>query len=321
MKLTVIIINYKTPDLTADCLHTLAVEQTTVPGLRVILVDNASNDGSVPILEALIQHQNWSAWITLLPLPVNLGFAGGNNVGMGYALTQTPQPDLVLLLNSDTLVHAGCLARVRARMAQDASIGVLSCHVLNADGTVQNVCRRMPRPDRETLRALGLAYALPRLFGWADLEDDDWDRRTTARDVEWVGGAFMCIRTQVIHQLGGLDAGFFFYGEDMEFCHRVRRAGWRVFFDPAGTITHLGGASSDTTRLADRRRNVLRWQARFLVQRKCYGPLAERVMIQVYRLGFLMRYCWSRIRRGRQDEHTLEMGAMLEDMRAARAAM
>lgn len=318
MHLAVIIINYKTPQMTGDCLRSLARERQAGEEFRVALVDNASDDGSVEHLRGVIDREGWAGWIDLLAQPRNLGFAGGNNAGLAHALEGSPAPDLILLLNSDTLVHPGCLAACRERIGQDAAIGVLSCNVLNADGSVQNVTRKLPRPLIETLRALGLAYAWPGLFGWADLEDPHWDRRTTAREVEWVGGAFMCVRTAVITQVGGLDEDFFFYGEDMEFCHRVQKAGWRVFFDPAGTITHFGGASSDQTRLEDRRRNVLRWQARFLVQRKCYGPWAERWVAAMYLLGSAMRKYWLLLRHGPAIPRYQGAANALEDIRAAR---
>ena len=180
----------------------------------------------------------------------------------------------MLLLNSDTLVHPGCLRAALERMRRTPDLGVLSCMLRNRDGSVQNVCRRLPTPLRETVRVLGLPYLFRRAFAWADLEDKGWDRETTARDVEWVGGAFMLIPTALLRQIGGLDESFFFYGEDIEFCHRMWRHGLRVFFDPAGSITHFGGGSSDPTRLADRRKEILIWKARFHVQRQCYGVWA-----------------------------------------------
>lgn len=274
MSVAIIIINFRTPDYTIDCLESLDRVRDEAPGLHVWLVENASGDDSLPRLRDYLAGPGRAGWITLLPQEKNLGFAGGNNAALRRILADPAAPDHVLLLNSDTLVHPGCLRASLDRMRRAPDIGVLSCMLRNRDGSVQNVCRRLPTPLRETARALGLPYGLPRLFGWADLEDRGWDRETTARDVEWVGGAFMLIPTALLRQIGGLDESFFFYGEDMEFCHRVWRSGRRVFFDPAGAITHFGGGSSDATRLADRRRQTLRWIARLHVQRVCYGRLA-----------------------------------------------
>lgn len=275
MNLSVLIINFRTPQYSIDCLASLVPEREDVPNLRVLLVDNASGDDSVPRLRDAIAQNDWGDWVELLPQDKNLGFAGGNNVAIRKVLESGADDDLALLLNSDTLVHRGCLKACIARMDAMRDIGILSCMLRNRDGSVQNVCRRFPSPGRETVRAIGLPYVFRGSFEWAELEDAHWDREKTARDVEWVGGAFMMLRVGTLRRLGGLDDSFFFYGEDIEFCHRMHRNGLRVFFDPTGSITHFGGGSSDPTRLADRRREILIWRARFHVQRSCYGALAS----------------------------------------------
>ena len=284
--LAIIIINFRTPHYTIDCLASLAPERATVPGLQVVLVENASGDDSAPRIQAAIAENGWSEWVTFLPQDKNLGFAGGNNAGLRHVMALPSPPEYVLLLNSDTLVHAGCLKASLGRMQREPDIGILSCMLRNRDGSVQNVCRRFPSPGRETVRALGLPYVFRGAFEWAELEDANWDRETTARNVEWVGGAFMLLRTETVRRLGGMDESFFFYGEDIEFCHRMWRNGLRVFFDPAGAITHFGGGSSDSARLANRRKEVLIWKARFHVQRQCYGPLAAAWIRLLYILVF-----------------------------------
>jgi N-acetylglucosaminyl-diphospho-decaprenol L-rhamnosyltransferase len=139
-----------------------------------------------------------------------------------------------------------------------------------------------------------LPWRLPRLFGRLDCEDAGWDRRTQARDVDWLGGAFLFVRAAVVRRLGGLDERFFFYGEDIEFCHRVRRAGHRVHFDPVATTVHLGGQSSDPTRMAARLRNANIWRARYMVQRMCYGRAAAGAVraMDVVALSFRCAALW-----------------------------
>ena len=132
-------------------------------------------------------------------------------------------------------------------MTNDQSIGTMSCLVKNADGSPQNVSRTFPTPLREFIRCFGLPWSFPRLFGWADTDDLTWDRETECRDVDWLGGAFLMIRGDLIRQIGLLDEDFFFYGEDIEFAHRVRKAGYRRFYQATpGSITHLGGGSSSS---------------------------------------------------------------------------
>lgn len=292
MNVAVIVINFRTPDYTIACLASLEPERARVPGLRVTLVENASGDDSLERINAAIAERGWSSWVEVLPQSRNLGFAGGNNAGLRHVLAASPAPDYLLLLNSDTLVHPGCLAACLERMRNMPDIGILSAMLRSRDGSVQNVCRRFPTPWRETVRAIGLPYVFRGAFEWAELEDAGWDRETTARDVEWVGGAFMLLHADTVRRLGGMDESFFFYGEDIEYCHRMHRNGLRVFFDPAGAITHFGGGSSDATRLHNRRKEVLIWKARFHVQRVCYGPLAALWLRLLYIFVFTAKVAW-----------------------------
>ena len=288
--LAVVVLNFRTPEITIDCLKTLAPEAAGDAGLRVVLVDNASGDDSVPRIRAAIAENGWdSGWLDFRAFEKNLGFAGGNNAILREYLARPDCPEYLLLLNSDTLVHGGCFEYCRKAMDADPRVGALSCQLFNRDGSVQNVCRLFPRPDREFVRAFGLPWMVPSLFGWADLEDLGWDRKAGARDVEWVGGAFMMLRAKALREAGVLDEGFFFYGEDCELCHRLRKAGWRIRFDPGASIVHLGGASSDGQRMRNRMKDILTWKARFRVQRMCYGSLAEKVSRAAYIVSFALR--------------------------------
>lgn len=289
----VIVLNFRTPKITIDCLHTLEKEVSRSPGIRVILVDNDSGDDSVDLIRDAIRQNGWGrGWLDFRPFEKNLGFAGGNNAILRDLLASPVCPKYLLLLNSDTLVHEGCLDYCRLLMDRDPKIGAMSCQLFNRDGSVQNVCRLFPRPDRETARALGLPWIFPSLFSWADLEDSGWDRTKEARDVEWVGGAFMMLRATALRETGVLDEDFFFYGEDCELCYRMHRHGWRVRFDPGNSIVHLCGASSDGQRMRNRTKDILTWKARFLTQKKCYGSLASWWIRTLYIVSFGIRKCW-----------------------------
>lgn len=302
MNLLIVIINYRTPRVTLDCLASLAGQIADVPGAGVILIDNASGDDSIPLLADAIQRNGWESWVTLVPSAVNRGFAGGNNLAFDRLL-DFPDAQYVLLLNSDTIVQPSVLRYTIEKMDADPSIGILSCLLLNPDQTVQNTARRLPNPLRLAAYSLGLPWSLPKLFAWADLEDPAWDRRGEARDVDWVGGAFMLIRRKVIDRIGGLDTGFFFYGEDAEFCRRAWKNHWKVHYDPAVAVIHLAGASSDPSRVDPRERDALRWQARYLLQRRCYGLAAEIFIRAVDITSSALRYLKLLVR-GRK--HTAE---------------
>lgn len=266
--LLVVIVNFRTPKLTIDCLRTLCPEVPTIPGgMRAVVVENGSGDDSAARLGAAIDEHGWRSWATLAVSDVNRGFSGGNNWGV----RQSPPSRHLLLLNSDTLVEPGCLRHCYDRLEADPTIGAMSCHLKNADGSTQIACRRLPTPLRSAITASGLAWRFPRLLGWADTEDPGWDRAAESREVEWIGGAFLWTRGEFYRSTGGLDEDFFFYGEDIEYCHRLRKAGYRIVHDPAVAITHLGGASSRPASQETEMTRINRWTARYLVQRKCYG--------------------------------------------------
>jgi N-acetylglucosaminyl-diphospho-decaprenol L-rhamnosyltransferase len=286
LSLLIVIVNYRTPELALDCLASLAGQVGQIPGSRVVVVDNASPDSSADILAAALEARQWTAWASLVRSSHNLGFAGGNNLGLK---SLRDSDEFVLLLNSDTLAGPAVLSHCRDQMLAQPKIGVMSCLLKNPDGSVQNAARKFPAPIASAAYCLGLPWLAPRAFAWADLEDPSWDRLTTQRDVDWIGGAFMFIRAQLIRTLGGLDEDFFFYGEDLEFCHRAHKAGYRVFYDPATWIVHLGGASSDPSKVAAAQRNVYAWQGKYLVQKKCYGRLAALLARGVDILAYSLR--------------------------------
>jgi GT2 family glycosyltransferase len=291
-ELHIIVLNFRTPAYTVACLKSLESEMPSVPGTMVHLIDNGSGDDSVPVIEGEIAQHAWSDWLRFIPLPKNLGFAGGNNVLMREILGMADAPEFVLLLNSDTVVHPGCLKSCLAAMKNNPEVGAMSCLLRNGDGSVQNEARRFPRPDRETVRAIGLPWLAPKLFSWANLDDSSWDRATTIRNVEWIGGAFLLVRTAVLRQVGVLSDEFFFYGEDIEFCYRIHLGGWKIQHNPCGSITHYGGASSGETHIRNHARDLLTWNARFLVQKLCYGKVASIWMRIVYIKIFGLRTLW-----------------------------
>ena len=288
--LTIIVLNFRTPDITIDCLRTLAPEAAINPGMRVILVDNASGDDSIATIKAAIAQNGWDApWLDFRPLEKNLGFAGGNNLILREQMNLPEPPKYLLLLNSDTLVKPGCIATCAVIMDQNPGVAAFSCMLRNSDGSVQNVCRRFPHPFLAAISAFGFPWLMPRLFRWADMDDEGWDRTAGPRDVDWIGGAFFLTRTAALRETGLLDEEFFFLGEDCEWCHRIRKHGWRIHFDPSAEIIHLGGASSEATRVRNFTKNVHVWKARFLVQRKCYGSLAESALRGIYLAMFALR--------------------------------
>ncbi len=296
--LLVVIVNYRTPELTISCVESLRSAALELPGLQAVIVDNGSEDGSMEQLRLALSDPSLSPWTKLVEVGENLGFSGGCNRGW----REGPESEFVLLLNSDARLNEGAISYCVAKMRREADIGAMSCRLDNEDGSIQNVTRKFPTPYRLLATSSGLARRFPKLFPGADVEDLDWDRASTARDVDWIGGAFLMLRGDLIARVGLLDEDFFFYGEDIEICHRVWKNGYRCHYDPAVTTMHLGGASPSRKGALNHWRTQQLWGARYLVQRKCHGRLAELAV----RLPETLLWMTRAVRRGMQfgrDSH------------------
>jgi GT2 family glycosyltransferase len=131
------------------------------------------------------------------------------------------------------------------------------------------------------------------------------------RDCNWLGGAFQFIRRRALAEVGLMNEAFFFYGEDIEFCWRFWRGGWRVHYDPAVSITHLGGSSSDPARLPAKMRSLYMWQARYMVQRRCYGRTAAWTVRGADILAFTLRKTKMWLCGRRRTEHYRDVSEAL----------
>lgn len=232
--LSVVIVSYRTCDQVADCLASLYTGGLS--GLRspeVILVDNASGDGTVE------RVRREFAQVCVVDSPENLGFARANNRGIAQTRGRN-----VLLLNPDTLVPEGALKWcVDYLDAQRPEVGAMTCRVQSPDGSLQPACsRRLITPWGECSRALGL----DRIFSKSPFFNPEpipgWDR-SDERPVPCILGAFMLIRREALQRVGGLDEDYFLMYEDTDWCKRAGNAGYEIRYWPGAFITHIGGQS------------------------------------------------------------------------------
>lgn len=221
--LSVIIVSWNARDYLAACLRSLG-ENGLGDRMEVIVVDNASSDGS----PALVREQFPAA--LLVETGANLGFARGNNVGIGRAKGRW-----LALVNSDVELLPGCLRRMVDYLEANPRVGMLGPRVLNTDRTIQRSCRNFPSLGRLALRALGADNLFPSITYP--------DCRAT-RPVDVLSGCFWMARREAVEQVGGLDEGFFMYSEDVDWCRRFAAAGWGVVFLAEAEAVHHGGASS-----------------------------------------------------------------------------
>lgn len=235
-KLAIIILNYKTPDLVVDCLNSL--QNQIEPGIDVVVVDNASNDGSVERIEQEISLNTWESWCRVLPSPINGGFAAGNN----YAL-KSIDADAYILLNSDTIVLPNAIKELLHAMELYPNAGLIGPGCVNQDGNKDLSTFHFIRPITEFIRSASTG-PISRLLRRYDVPFLTTD---SAVEPEWIGFACILIRHEVIEQVGMLDEGFFMYFEDVDYCQRVRKAGWTIVYWPKAKIIHLLGGSSKFT--------------------------------------------------------------------------
>jgi GT2 family glycosyltransferase len=199
---------------------------------EVIVVDNASSDSSADMIRSEFPRAE------LIANAENRGFAAANNQAITVAKGR-----YVLLLNSDTIVVDGALDEVVAFADLHPEAGIVTCRVLNKDWTLQPTCFMFPSVLNMFLWAtyLSKVFATSRFFG---RERMVWWHRDDVREVDVATGCFMLVRRQAIEQVGLLDERFFMYGEETDWCHRFKKAGWRILFTPDAEIIHLGGAST-----------------------------------------------------------------------------
>jgi GT2 family glycosyltransferase len=228
---SVLIVSFNTRDVLNECLRSLeAVRQDL--SLEVIVVDNASRDGSVAMLQARYPQ------VKVIASPVNLGFGRANN--RAY---QEASGRYIVLLNSDAFLHPDALAVSIQKMEQHPLVGLGGGQLLSRDGALQPSARMFPSLLNHLLVMSGLSDKFPksRFFG---RPDRTWADPLHDAEVEWVPGAYSIIRNEAIRSVGFFDPAFFLYYEEVDLCKRIRQAGWKVMYWPDIRVVHIGGESS-----------------------------------------------------------------------------
>lgn len=237
------IVNYRTGALVVDCLASLETEVAGMPGLRIIVIDNASGDDSCARIEAAIASNGWSGWAKLVRAPRNGGFAYGNNLAIEEAAKGLEAPELTWLLNPDTRVVPGAAAALASFMRRHPKAGIAGSGLLTAEGIPWPYAFRFPTILAEMERGLRLGI-VTRL-----LRNHQLLRRMedVTAPVDWVSGSSMVIRSAVFDGIGPMDEAYFLYFEETDFCQLARRAGWECWYVPEAKVLHLAGASTGIT--------------------------------------------------------------------------
>lgn len=230
--LSIIVLSFNTKELLRECLA--SIKKNAPPTLRseLIVVDNASIDGSADVVRSEFPK------ITLIENKENVGYTKGNNMAIKKAKGR-----YVLFLNTDTVVHKNTLETMVDFMDEYKDAGTATCRVELPNGKLDDSCHRgFPTPWRALLHFTGLSKLFPNSMllngyhlGWRDLNK--------IHQIDSCSGAFMIVRRSAGEEVGWWDEDFFWYGDDLDFCYRLKKKGWKVYFVPTVKILHYKGVS------------------------------------------------------------------------------
>lgn len=306
-RLLIVILNYRTPDLTIDCLRSLAQEIQFLPDAHTVITDNASGDDSVAKITAAIATEGWSQWATFLPLERNGGYAFGNNAAISPALNSAMPPEYFLLLNPDTIVRPNAIQILVNFMDTHPKVGIAGSRLEDPDGTPQQSAFRFHSIWSELDYGVRLGVLSKLLSNWiASPPVPEAPCQT-----DWVAGASMIVRREVFESVGLLDEAYFMYYEEMDFCWQAKQAGWSCWYVPESRVVHLVGQSSGVTdtKIKPKRRPTYWFDSRRRYFLKNYGWFYTALADIVWASGFAS---W-RIRRILQNKQDSDPPQFLRD--------
>ena len=268
---TVVVVSYNSEAELPACLSALAAQEGV--DARVVVVDNASHDRSA----ALVRNDFPSA--ELIVNPVNTGFGRANN-----QILERAETDFAALVNPDAYLPSDALLTCVQHLEQHPRTAIVSTRLVNVDGTTQVSCHDFPTLTNMLGETLRLDRVLPR---WRAVSEYRWTAAAheLPQRPDWIQGSFLVVRTQAIREVGGLDPDFFMYGEELEWCFRLRARGWEIDYLPEPRVAHVGGASASKE---PGRMFVEHWKGRVRFFQKHRGPFGEagvRVLLGASCLG------------------------------------
>lgn len=269
--ISVVIVSWNTREYLKACLRSVYADQ---PDVEVIVVDNASTDGSADMVE----HEFPQA--KLIRNADNYGFARAANQGI-----KASSGRYVLLLNPDSKVCPGALKALVEFADSHAEGGLFGPKILNADGSLQSSCRRFPSPQAALFRNTFLGRLFPKNRYVAEYLMAEWDH-STPREVDWLSGAALMLRRSMLDEIGLLDERFFMYCEDVDIAYRAKQAGWKAFYFPGATVVHFLAKSSDQ---APNRMIWLFHRSMYAFFKKHYAPKWSAILRLIVPIGVFAR--------------------------------
>lgn len=262
MNLAVVIVNFRTPSLTLDAVNSV-IPQLQIND-RIYVVDAHSQDDSVTRLTTALAT---NPQLELLFLEENRGFAFGNNAAIRKALATAQPPDLILLLNPDTVVLESAITTLIQFMQNHPDVGLAGSRLEDPDGSTQLAARRFHGFWSELEEGISFGPVSSLLGRWHISESE----KTTPHETGWVPGAALMIRREVFETIGLMDESYFLYFEEVDFCLRAKRAGFSCWYVPESRVVHLVGQASGVTSKKPARRPRYWFESRARFWLKHYG--------------------------------------------------
>ncbi len=236
-----VLLNFRTPDMTLRAAKA-ALADLRATGGELVIVDNASDDGSLESMRREIVARGWDAdgRVRLIASPVNGGFGAGNNIGIRAGMSDGSTPDYFYILNSDAFPDAGCIAALVNHLETTPRAGIACSHLRGEDGVTHNTAFRFPSIAGEFEGAARLGV-ISRLLADAQVP---LPQPETTQQVDWSAGASMMLRRAMLDEIGLFDETFFLYFEETDLCLRAARAGWTCWYVPQSRIVHIGSVST-----------------------------------------------------------------------------
>jgi len=275
--ISVIIVSWNARNFLLKCLESLYREQTA-HSIELIVVDNASSDGSAEAVK-----ENYPE-VILIQNYTNLGFAKANNIGL-----QKSTGRYVYLINSDVEVLEGCIDRLYDFMEANPQIGMTGPRILYPDGTLQVTCRKFPSLWNNFCLTTGLNKILPSSALFSS-DQMFYFTHDAIRPVDVLAGCFLTVRREAMNKVGLFDERFFIYAEDIDWCRRFWNANWKIVFFPEAEATHYGGGSSSNSPL---RFSLEQERAMIQYWKKHHRTLAIIILLIISFSKHLTRLLWS----------------------------
>jgi GT2 family glycosyltransferase len=293
VKLSIIIVNWNTKPLLGDCLHSIYNETKNIL-FEIILVDNGSTDGSMEMVEREFPK------VKLIINHENLGFTKANNQAI-----KESKGEYILLLNSDTQIKDSAIEKTVDYISRNKKVGILGCKLINPGNVVELSCRTFPEPEIVWYINNPFKRIYHEKSTFKKYFMNNW-KHDQIQEVDWVTGAYLLTRREILMDIGLLDESYFTYFDDIDLCWRVKIKGWKIIFLPYAEVFHVKGYTDRKKSFSDRA-TIMQLKGFLMFSEKHYpeekaNQVRKRVRLTSW-LQIINIYLWDFYKIWKRDEN------------------